>query len=265
METSSRPRLLNAERWGFVSWILATMKSLIICLIFPFIIPPSSFAEIYKCVDDNGKILFTTKPGPNCTLVQGSVKKEPERSSSPVNEPYNIPPKSGDTKYKGGYSASPWALYEETSIDGLTKGITKKGRLFKTRSGHIYEVIDYIAISVVIANPNVIVLSNGTFYKLIIDGFDQPLRCKCLNCRSHVSPQPMLTSDIIESRIDGDFEGWEGETIVRLMNGQIWQQVEYFYEYHYAYMPEVLIYLSNGAYKMKVDGIETAVGVVQVK
>ena len=118
MEELSRPRLLVAERWGFVSWMLATMKSLVICLIltliFPF--PSSSFAEIYKCVDENGEILFTSRPGPNCVLVQGSVNKEPERSSSPVNEPYNPPLKSGNPGHKGGYPSSIWSLYEETSI-----------------------------------------------------------------------------------------------------------------------------------------------------
>ena len=29
---------------------------------------------------------------------------------------------------------------------------------------------------------------------------------------------------VIESKIDGEFEGWEGDTIFKMMNGQIWQQ-----------------------------------------
>ena len=48
------------------------------------------------------------------------------------------------------------------------------------------------------------------------------------------------TADVIESQIDGDFEGWEGETIFKLTNGQIWQQTSYAYHYHYAFMPDVL-------------------------
>jgi len=43
--------------------------------------------------------------------------------------------------------------------------------------------------------------------------------------------------DYIESQIDGDFEGWEGDTIIKLMNGQIWQQTEYYYYYTYSFMP----------------------------
>ena len=70
---------------------------------------------------------------------------------------------------------------------------------------------------------------------------------------------------VIESQIEGDFEGWEGETIVKLMNGQIWQQSEYHYHYHYAFMPKVLIFRSGGGYKMKVEGVEKAVAVKQLK
>ena len=73
------------------------------------------------------------------------------------------------------------------------------------------------------------------------------------------------TPSAIESKVDGEFEGWEGETIVRLVNGQIWEQVEYYYHYHYAYMPDVLIYPSNGTFKMKVEGVDRAVGVRQIK
>jgi hypothetical protein len=73
------------------------------------------------------------------------------------------------------------------------------------------------------------------------------------------------SSDVIESQIDGDYEGWEGETIVKLMNGQIWQQKEYYYHYHYAFMPKVLIYKSGSGYKLKVDGVEKAVGVTRLK
>ena len=69
------------------------------------------------------------------------------------------------------------------------------------------------------------------------------------------------TSDIIEGRIDGDFEGWEGETIVKLMDGGIWQQTEYYYYYHYAYSPKVTIVKSGSSYKMKVDGVSKAVSV----
>ncbi len=61
--------------------------------------------------------------------------------------------------------------------------------------------------------------------------------------------------DLIESRIEGDFEGWDGETIFKLDNGQIWQQVSFAFTYHYAFRPKVTIIKTHGAYKMVVHGV----------
>lgn len=71
--------------------------------------------------------------------------------------------------------------------------------------------------------------------------------------------------NVIETQIDGAFKGWEGQTIVKLMNGQVWQQSEYYYHYHYSHMPKVMIFKSGVGYKMKVDGIERSVGVTQLR
>jgi hypothetical protein len=70
---------------------------------------------------------------------------------------------------------------------------------------------------------------------------------------------------VVETQVDGEFNGWEGETIVKLMNGQIWQQTEYHYEYHYAYMPKALVYPSGGGFKMRVDGVSKPVAVQRLR
>ena len=49
----------------------------------------------------------------------------------------------------------------------------------------------------------------------------------------------------IESKVDGTWNGWDGDTVVKLVNGPIWEQAEYHYEYRYAYRPDVLIYSSG--------------------
>ena len=54
--------------------------------------------------------------------------------------------------------------------------------------------------------------------------------------------RPGGCNGVIETRIDGEFKGWEGETVYKMQNGQIWQQASYHYHYHYAYSPEVIIY-----------------------
>jgi hypothetical protein len=79
------------------------------------------------------------------------------------------------------------------------------------------------------------------------------------------TPVPVNTSSAIESTIDGEFNGWTGETIFKLSNGQIWQQESYDYTYTYDFMPKVLIYKSGSRYKMKVDGVKETIDVKQIK
>ena len=71
--------------------------------------------------------------------------------------------------------------------------------------------------------------------------------------------------DLIETRIDGEFEGWTGETIFKLANGQVWQQITFAYTYHYAFRPEVMIVKTHGAYRMKVDGVESTIFVKRLR
>lgn len=81
-----------------------------------------------------------------------------------------------------------------------------------------------------------------------------------------VSEMSAIPSEaVIESRIDGDFEGWEGETVFILENGQIWKQSRYAYHYHYAFRPKVLIFRGSAGYEMKVDGVSPTVSVERLK
>lgn len=75
--------------------------------------------------------------------------------------------------------------------------------------------------------------------------------------RSVVQP----ASAVVETHIEGEFFGWDGDTVWKMSNGQIWQQAEYAYQYHYAYRPNVLIYGSRGTFSMKVDGVTERVTV----
>lgn len=72
------------------------------------------------------------------------------------------------------------------------------------------------------------------------------------------------SAQVIETQIDGDFEGWEGETIFEIMNGQIWQQSSYAYIYHCAYSPEVIIYNTSSGYVMKVEGVDETISVIKL-
>jgi hypothetical protein len=72
-------------------------------------------------------------------------------------------------------------------------------------------------------------------------------------------------NSVIETQIDGDFEGWTGETIWKMANGQVWQQAEYSYSYSYAFSPNVLIYRGSEGWKMKVEGESDEIAVKRVK
>ena len=72
-------------------------------------------------------------------------------------------------------------------------------------------------------------------------------------------------SPAIETTISGDFNGWDGETIFKLDNGQIWQQAEYDYTYSYSYRPDVTIYAVSGGCRMKVEDEDETIMVKRVK
>lgn len=71
--------------------------------------------------------------------------------------------------------------------------------------------------------------------------------------------------DVIESRIEGDFNGWDGDTIFRLTNGQIWQQASVSVFVAVRVQPKVTIYRSEGGYLMKVEGIERTLRVRRLR
>ena len=64
---------------------------------------------------------------------------------------------------------------------------------------------------------------------------------------------------VIESKINGAFKGWEGETSYELVNGQIWKQSRYKYKYKYAYMPKAIIFDPGGGHVMRVAGTHAKV------
>ncbi len=98
--------------------------------------------------------------------------------------------------------------------------------------------------------PLILILQKNNRFYLQVDG------------QSEIVPVRQIY-DVIESSIKGEFKGWDGKTTYELMNGQVWKQSEYKYEYVYAHMPEVLIYDPGGGHIMQVEG--TTARVNQIK
>lgn len=148
----------------------------------------------------------------------------------------------------------------ESSILSPSPFMGNDGEIFKIAHGSLWEVkFEYEYLYEY--SPNVVICPNKG--KLIIG--DKSLNIQLVSASTQTKNVTPSSGTSIESQIDGDFEGFEGETIIKLMNGQIWQQSEYHYHYHYSFMPKVLIYKKGAVYKMKVDGIDKSVGVTRIK
>jgi hypothetical protein len=61
-------------------------------------------------------------------------------------------------------------------------------------------------------------------------------------------------------QIEDAWNGWGGDTIVKLTDGSIWRQAEYHYEYMYAFRPE----LKLAGDRMHVDGMSRGIRVRRI-
>ena len=133
-----------------------------------------------------------------------------------------------------------YELVRKARIEGDFEGFDDEV-LFKFVDGTYWLQDQYMYWYHYAYRPNVNLLrANGQFY-LQVDGKDKVVRIRRI-------------TDVFESQINGEFKGWEGETVYMLTNGQVWQQCTYHYEYKYSYRPEAFIYSNGTGYKMQVEG-----------
>jgi hypothetical protein len=101
--------------------------------------------------------------------------------------------------------------------------------------------------------PNVTIVKTTFGWTMSVDGMTQTVAVTPVN-------------NYLRSCISGDYDGWSGDTLFLLCNGQIWQQVAYGYNYDYAYRPAVLIYERPlGGYLMQVEGESETVRVARIR
>lgn len=93
---------------------------------------------------------------------------------------------------------------------------------------------------------------------LIVDG-------KKLNVSNLSGVSTASRVKIVESSISGSWGGWQGNTIVKLSNGQIWEQVGMALSVAVGLGNEVLVFPKNGGYYMLVEDEDEAVQVVQLR
>ena len=69
-------------------------------------------------------------------------------------------------------------------------------------------------------------------------------------------------ADDLTTRLAGSFTGWDGDTVFRLENGQLWQQIDSSYLYSRSESPRVTIRRAAfGSYLLQVEGIDWTVRV----
>jgi len=142
------------------------------------------------------------------------------------------------------------ALVIESNIDGPFFGWSGS-TVFKLANGQVWEQDAPARTYHFAYRPNLRITEIDHTYLMEVDGVG--------------SIKVRRVDDFIESHIEGAFNGWDGKTFFQLANGQIWQQSVYAYHYQHAYRPEVLIYLSKGEWKLKVDGVHETVRVTRIK
>ncbi len=80
---------------------------------------------------------------------------------------------------------------------------------------------------------------------------------------------PLETSssseEAIASKIDGMFHGWDGRTVFKLRNGQVWQQADFHVLYRFAYGPRVRIRRAGSSYQLYVEGVDTTTAVKRLR
>lgn len=59
---------------------------------------------------------------------------------------------------------------------------------------------------------------------------------------------------VVNSQIDGTFDGFNDNRLFPLKNGQYWIQDRYQYWYHYSYCPNIKIYKLNNRYYLIKEG-----------
>ena len=69
---------------------------------------------------------------------------------------------------------------------------------------------------------------------------------------------------VAESRIDGEFEGFDRDRVFELTNGQRWQQAVHGYRYHFLYRPVARIWSDGASHYLEIEGVEGKVLVRRV-
>lgn len=141
-----------------------------------------------------------------------------------------------------------WKLIKSGNIEAEFEGFNDE-MIFEFSDGTVYIQSTYKYKYHYAYHPIAKIYTNGNLQIIVPEGMDD-------------FAEVIMTSSI-KSKIISDFNGWSGDTLFELQNGQIWRQSQYQYKYFYAYRPDVLIIKSGNYHIMRVNGKQ--IRVIRVK
>lgn len=78
-------------------------------------------------------------------------------------------------------------------------------------------------------------------------------------------PAPSSNPGLIETRMEGDFTGWDGRTVFQFTNGQVWQQISFGTVYQFVRAPKVTLVAISSGWRMQVDGVPQSIQVRRIR
>ena len=78
-------------------------------------------------------------------------------------------------------------------------------------------------------------------------------------------PAPSSNPGMMETRMAGDFTGWDGGTVFEFANGQLWRQASFGTVRQYARSPKVTLVATGGGWRLQVEGVAQSIYVRRIR
>jgi hypothetical protein len=78
-------------------------------------------------------------------------------------------------------------------------------------------------------------------------------------------PAPSGNPGMIETRMAGDFTGWDGSTVFQFANGQLWRQASFGTLYHFQRSPKVTLVATGSGWRLQVEGVPQSIYVRRLR
>jgi hypothetical protein len=138
-----------------------------------------------------------------------------------------------------------------SKIEGAFTGY-HSGAIFKLVNGQVWRQKRYHYKYKYAYRPKVRIYQDGAECMMEVAVMDEPIAVR----RANIA---------VEGPIVSEFSGFNQHMRFEFANGQVWEQAEYKYSYHYAYRPDATVLDGGNGYELHVDGMDESVRVRRVR